>query len=286
MIEKNISRIDMSMVEQEHLISLEHVTKIYKLFKDDKKRLMATFFKSIPYKEKIAVDDVSFTVKRGESVALFGRNGAGKSTILKMITGVAYPTFGEIRVGGRVGALLELVSGFDPEFSGRENIYLKGQLLGMSNDEIEAVEDEIVDFAEIGEYIDQPLRTYSSGMKARLGFAINVCIRPDILIVDEAMSVGDANFQKKCREKMRVMINDYGTTLLLVTHSTATAKQFCDRGIVMRAGRMIYDGEINEAVDKYNESLKQIAPAPVARVTSEKQNRIARKKAKRLSKGK
>ena len=286
MIEKNISMIDMSMVEQEHLISLEHVTKIYKLFKDDKKRLMATFFKSIPYKEKIAVDDVSFTVKRGESVALFGRNGAGKSTILKMITGVAYPTFGEIHVGGRVGALLELVSGFDPEFSGRENIYLKGQLLGMSNDEIEAVEDEIVDFAEIGEYIDQPLRTYSSGMKARLGFAINVCIRPDILIVDEAMSVGDANFQKKCREKMRAMINDYGTTLLLVTHSTATAKQFCDRGIVMRAGRIIYDGEINEAVDKYNESLKQIAPAPVARVTSEKQNRIARKKAKRLSKGK
>ena len=119
-------------------------------------------------------------------------------------------------------------------------------------------------------------------MKARLGFAINVFIRPDILIVDEAMSVGDANFQKKCREKMRAMINDYGTTLLLVTHSTATAKQFCDRGIVMRAGRMIYDGEISEAIGKYNESLKQIVAAPVARVTSEKQNRIARKKAKQL----
>lgn len=169
---------------------------------------------------------------------------------------------------------MELTAGFDPEFSGRENIYLKGQLTGMTNKEIEEVEDDIVEFAEVGEYIDQPLRTYSSGMKARLGFAINVCIRPDILIVDEALSVGDSKFQKKCVNRIKKMIKDYGTTLLLVTHSTATAKQFCDRGIVLRSGRVLYDGEIKEAVSMYNESLKRKEATDLTRVTSESENRI------------
>lgn len=258
----------------ESVISLDHVTKIYKLFKNDKKRFLATFIKTITYKEKLAINDISFSINRGESVAILGRNGAGKSTILKMITGVSYPTYGRIHVGGRVGALLELTSGFDPEFTGRENIYLKGQLTGMKNDEIEAVEEDIVEFAEIGEYIDQPLRTYSSGMKARLGFAINVCIRPEILIVDEALSVGDAKFQKKCVGKIKEMIKDYGTTLLLVTHSTATAKQFCKRGIVLRSGRVLYDGNIKDAVYWYNESLKRKEASNITRETSESENRI------------
>lgn len=170
--------------------------------------------------------------------------------------------------------MLELTSGFDPEFTGRENIYLKGQLTGMANEEIEQVEDEIVSFAEIGEYIDQPLRTYSSGMKSRLGFAINVCIRPDILIVDEALSVGDSKFQKKCVARIRQIIKDYGTTLLFVTHSTATAKQFCTRGIVLRAGRMLFDGRIDEAIMWYNESLKRKESTMKPRVTSEYENRI------------
>lgn len=256
------------------VIQLRHVTKIYKLFSNDKKRFLATFIKSMQYKEKIAVNDITFDVRKGESVAIFGRNGAGKSTILKMITGVAYPTHGSIKVSGRVGALLELTSGFDPEFTGRENIYLKGQLTGMTNQEIEQVEDEIVGFAEVGEYIDQPLRTYSSGMKSRLGFAINVCIRPDILIVDEALSVGDSKFQKKCVERIRQIIKDYGTTLLFVTHSTATAKQFCTRGIVLRAGRMLFDGSIEDAVMWYNESLKRKENTVKPRVTSEYENRI------------
>ena len=257
----------------DNVISLDHVTKIYKLFKNDKKRLLAIFVKSIKYKEKLAIDDVSFNVKKGEAVALFGRNGAGKSTILKMITGVAYPTFGEIYVGGRVGALLELTSGFDPEFTGRENIYLKGQLSGMTDKEIKEVEQDIVDFAEVGEYIDQPLRTYSSGMKARLGFAINVCIRPEILIVDEALSVGDSKFRKKCVSKIKKMINDYGTTLLLVTHSTDMAKQFCDRGVVLQAGRIIYDGDIETAVEHYDQSLKKKEPGAPMRITSDKEKR-------------
>lgn len=257
----------------DNVILLDHVTKIYKLFKNDKKRLLAIFVKSIKYKEKLAINDVSFAVKKGEAVALFGRNGAGKSTILKMITGVAYPTYGEIYVGGRVGALLELTSGFDPEFTGRENIYLKGQLTGMTNKEIADVEDDIIEFAEVGEYIDQPLRTYSSGMKARLGFAINVCIRPDILIVDEALSVGDSKFRKKCVTKIKRMINDYGTTLLLVTHSTEMAKQFCDRGIVLQSGRVIYDGDIETAVGCYDQSLKNKEPGVPMKITSAKEKR-------------
>ena len=258
----------------EKVIILDHVTKIYKLFSNGKKRFLATFIKSVKYKEKLAINDVSFSVQKGEAVALFGRNGAGKSTILKMITGVSYPTYGYINVKGRVGALLELTAGFDPEFSGRENIYLKGQLIGMTNKEIENVESEIVDFAEVGEYIDQPVRTYSSGMKARLGFAINVCIRPDILIVDEALSVGDAKFKKKCVEKIKEMIKKYGTTLLFVTHVTNTAKEFCDRGIVLRSGKVLYDGEIDEAIYWYEESLKRKEAGRTTRVTSESENRI------------
>lgn len=256
------------------VVEFNHVTKLYKLFKNSKKRFLSTFIKSVTYKEKIAVSDLNFSICEGEAVAILGKNGAGKSTILKMITGVSYPTKGSITVKGRVGALLELSSGFDPEFTGRENIYLKGQLAGMKNEEIEAVEEDIVAFADIGEYIDQPLRTYSSGMKARLGFAVNVCIEPDILIVDEALSVGDAKFSAKCKKRINEMIKNDGITFLFVTHSTETAKKFCKRGIVLRSGRMLFDGEIKEAVRMYNESLKRKEPVAAPRVTSEYDNRI------------
>ena len=192
----------------ENVIEFKEVSKIYKLYKNDKRRLLGIFFKKIPYKEKKAVNNVSFNIKRGEAVAIFGKNGAGKSTILKMITGVTFPTSGEIKVKGRVSALLELTSGFDPEFTGRENIYLKGQLLGLENSEISKLESTIVDFAELEEYIDQPVRTYSSGMKARLGFSINVNVEPEILIVDEALSVGDEEFRRKCIKKINELINN------------------------------------------------------------------------------
>ena len=239
------------MVEERIVISLKDVVKRYKLYKNDKRRFLAIFSKKVPYKEKVAVDHVSFDIKKGESVALFGRNGAGKSTILKMITGVAFPTSGEINVDGRVSALLELTSGFDQELTGRENIYLKGQLSGLLDSEIREIEDEIVDFAEIGEYIDQPVRSYSSGMKSRLGFAVSVNIRPEILIVDEALSVGDSAFRNKCLKKVRSIIENDGVTLLFVTHSTLTAKQFCRRGIVMKKGAMVFDGDIEEAIKLY-----------------------------------
>ena len=203
-------------------------------FKNDKMRLIATLFKIKNYKEKHAVNNVSFNIKKGESVAIFGRNGAGKSTILKMITEVCYPTDGEISVKGRVSALLELTSGFDPEFTGRENIYLKGQLLGLKNNEIKELEQEIIDFAEIEEYIDQP----------------------EILIVDEALSVGDENFRKKCSKKVNEIIKNEGVTLLFVTHSVGMAAEFCKRGMVMETGKIVFDGNIEDAIKRYQATSK------------------------------
>ncbi|MEA4923397.1 MAG: ABC transporter ATP-binding protein [Eubacteriaceae bacterium] len=241
---------------ENNVIEFKHVSKIYKLFKNDKKRLLSVFFKKIPYKEKKAVNDMSFAIEKGEAVALFGRNGAGKSTVLKMITGVTYPTKGEVLVKGRVSALLELTSGFDMEMTGRENIYLKGQLMGLRNQEIKEREPAITDFAAIDEYIDQPVRTYSSGMKARLGFAINVNINPEILIIDEALSVGDVAFKKKCIKKVNEIMEKDGITLLFVTHSTGVAQEFCKRGIVMQKGKIIYDSDIESAVEMYNSTIK------------------------------
>ena len=242
---------------QDTVIEFKNVTKRYKHFKNNKKKLFNNFIKNKKYKEKKAVNDVSFVIKRGEAVALFGKNGAGKSTILKMITGVTFPTSGEITVNGRVSALLELTSGFDPEFTGRENIYLKGQLLGLKDSEIRELEPEIIEFAEISEYIDQPVRTYSSGMKARLGFSINVNIRPEILIVDEALSVGDEEFKNKCTKKVNEIVNKDEVTLLFVTHSTSMAKEFCSRGIVMENGKKTFDGGIDEAIEKYKKTVKK-----------------------------
>lgn len=237
-------------------IEFKNVCKTYKLYKNDKQRFKAIFFKNTPHKPKKAVNDVSFKIKKGESVALFGKNGAGKSTILKMITEVTYPTSGDIIINGRVSALLELTSGFDPEFTGRENIYLKGQILGLENSEIEKLESTIVNFAELEEYIDQPVRTYSSGMKARLGFSINVNVEPEILIVDEALSVGDEEFRRKCIKKINELIKKENVTLLYVTHATRTAKDFCKRGMVMQKGKLIFDGNIDEAMETYTKTIK------------------------------
>ena len=239
-----------------NIIEFKNVTKRYRLYKNDKKRLISLFWKKTPFIEKKAVDEVNFGIKKGESVALFGKNGAGKSTILKMVTGVTYPTEGEVNVNGRVSALLELTAGFDQELTGRENIYLKGQLMGLKDKEIEAFEDTIVDFADIGEYIDQPVRTYSSGMKARLGFAININIEPEILIIDEALSVGDTQFRKKCIKRVNEVMGTGDITLLFVTHATEVAREFCKRGIVMKSGQLVFDADIEEAIEMYNETIK------------------------------
>ncbi len=237
-------------------IEFKHVTKEYKLYKNDKQRFKAIFNKRIKANIKRAIDDVSFNIEKGEAVALFGRNGAGKSTLLKMITEVVFPTEGKVNINGRVSALLELTAGFDPEFTGRENIHFRAQLMGISQEDIDRMEPEIIEFAELGPYIDQPVRTYSSGMKARLGFAINANIEPEILIVDEALSVGDKAFRVKCNDKINEIVAS-GVTFLFVTHSTNVAKDFCNRGIVMKSGKFIYDGDIDSAAEFYEEMVQE-----------------------------
>lgn len=239
------------------IIEFKNVSKRYKLYSGNRQRLLSIFFKHMKIKTKDAVKNVSFSIMPGEAVALVGSNGAGKSTILKMITGVCFPTEGEIEVRGRVSALLELTAGFESEMTGRENIYLRGTTLGLTKEEIRTLEPTIIEFADIGEYIDQPVRSYSSGMKARLGFAINANVQPEILIVDEALSVGDANFKNKCLEKINQLIADENITLLLVTHNANTAKQFCKRGIFVKAGAVQFDGTVEEAVQKYEATIKK-----------------------------
>lgn len=233
-------------------IIFDNVSKRYKLYKNDKARFKGLFSKKVPFKVNNAISELSFSVNKGESLAFLGKNGAGKSTILKMITGVSFPTEGNIIVNGKVSALLELTAGFDLESSGRENIYLKCSLMGMTDDEIKLVENDIVEFADIGDYIDQPVRSYSSGMKARLGFAINVNANPEILIVDEALSVGDKAFRKKCTEKIKGIMSNKEVTLLFVTHSLSSAKDFCERGIVLEKGKKLFDGSIDEAISFYD----------------------------------
>ncbi len=240
------------MRQMENIIEFKNVTKIYKLYKNSKKRLQGIFLKKTKYSEKKAINDVSFKIKKGDSVALLGKNGAGKSTLLKMITEVTFPTSGEVIVNGRVSALLELAAGFDQELTGRENIFLKGNILGLNNKEINVLIEKIIEFADIGEYIEQPIKTYSSGMKARLGFSINVNINPEILIVDEALSVGDKYFKKKCINKVTEIMKDGNVTLLFVTHSIDVAKEFCKRGIVLEYGKVICDTTIDEAIKVYD----------------------------------
>lgn len=234
------------------IISFKNVSKEYTLYKSDGERFKALFIKNKKAKINKALKNVSFEIDRGESVGLIGDNGAGKSTILKHITGVAFPTEGEVYVDGKVAALLELTAGFSMEMTGRENIYLKGYILGLTDNEIKQIEERIIEFAELGDYIDQPVRTYSSGMKMRLGFAINVNIEPDILVIDEALSVGDATFKKKCKQKIADTIKS-GVTVLYVSHNAESVRELCSRAIYLKKGQLIFDGDVDEALKVYQE---------------------------------
>ena len=232
------------------IISFKNVSKEYILYKSDQERFKALFFKSKKAKINRALKNVSFDIAPGEAVGIFGDNGAGKSTILKHIAGVAYPTEGEVIVKGKVAALLELTAGFSMEMTGRENIYLKGYILGLTDKDIKRIEEKVIDFAELGDYIDQPVRTYSSGMKLRLGFAININIEPDVLVVDEALSVGDASFKKKCKNKIAEIIAS-GVTVLYVSHNAESVRELCKRAIYMKKGQLIFDGDVSEALEIY-----------------------------------
>lgn len=242
-------------ISDEVIIEFDHVTKTYKLYKNDRARFLDIFGACPPRLSLGTVNannDLSFKVYKGEAVAFLGSNGAGKSTCLKMITGVTYPTSGEIHVNGRVSALLELKAGFDKNLTGRENIHLRGQVMGLTEDEVAKIEPQVIKFAELGVYIDQPYRTYSSGMKSRLGFAFAVSVNPEILIVDEALSVGDRKFRRKCLKRIRQIMTDENVTVLFVTHSTGTAREFCSRGIVLDHGTKVFDGDISAAIALYD----------------------------------
>ena len=210
------------------------------------------------FREFWAVKDVSFEIKKGETVGIIGRNGSGKSTLLQMICGTLNPTHGSIETNGRIAALLELGSGFNPEFTGRENVYMNASVLGLSNKEIDARFDDIVAFAEIGDFIEQPVKTYSSGMMVRLAFAVAINVDPEILIVDEALSVGDELFQRKCFSRIEA-IREKGATILFVSHSGSTIVELCDRAVLMDAGEKLAVGIPKKIIGNYQKLL--YAPA-------------------------
>ncbi len=237
------------------IIEFKNVTKRFRLFRGEGQRIIFLFNRNVKCRKKVAVDNVSFSINKGERVAIIGKNGAGKTTILKMITGVCYPTEGEIKVRGKLSAIQELQVGFDSEFTGRENIWFRCQLYGMTDDEIREIEQEVIDFAELGYYIDQPVRTYTNGMRMKLGFAINVSLKPEVIIADEVLSVGDAPFKKKCLKKIRKLTEKDNITFLFVTHTSGTAKKFCERGIFLQDGKIIFDGDIEKAIELYKESI-------------------------------
>lgn len=240
----------------EYAIEVEHLTKTYKLYENNKRRIIEGIFPFVQpqYKEFRALDDVSFKIKKGEIIGIIGKNGSGKSTLLKIITGVLNPTGGQTKINGRISALLELGAGFNPEYTGIENIYLNGTLNRITREEMSKRIDDIADFADIGDFINQPVKNYSSGMFVRLAFAVAVYSNPDILIVDEALAVGDAAFQAKCMARMNQIMKS-GATVLFVTHDMNTVKRLCQRCIYLEHGKKIMEGPAEELADVY---LKRI----------------------------
>ncbi|HET9652264.1 MAG TPA: ABC transporter ATP-binding protein [Usitatibacter sp.] len=231
--------------------------KAYKQYATPWSRLAEWTLPGGPHHElKWVLRDVGFTVHRGETVGIIGNNGAGKSTLLKLITGTTQPTAGTIEMTGRVAAILELGMGFHGEFTGRQNAYMAGQLLGLTVEEISGLMPEVEAFAEIGEYMDQPVRVYSSGMMVRLAFSIATARRPDVLIVDEALSVGDAYFQHKSFDRIREF-RTQGTTLLIVSHDKAAIQSICDRAMLLDAGRLVMEGAPEAVMDAYNAMLAE-----------------------------
>lgn len=237
-------------------IKVDQVSKVYHLYDRQRDRLKdaLNLTRKKCYREHFALDKLDFEIKKGETVGIIGTNGSGKSTILKIITGVLNPTGGEVTVDGRISALLELGAGFNMEYTGIENVYLNGTMIGFTNEEIDERLSDILEFADIGDFVNQPVKTYSSGMFVRLAFAVAINIDPEILIVDEALSVGDVFFQSKCYHKFEEF-KKMGKTILFVSHDLGSITKYCDRAILLNQGHKLFEGTPKEAVDMYKRVL-------------------------------
>ena len=244
----------------EFAIQVKHLDKMYKLYNKPSDRLRETLGFKVPVREHYALRDVNFQVERGETVGIIGTNGSGKSTILKIITGVLNPTAGEVKGDGRISALLELGAGFNMEYTGIENVYLNGTMMGFSKEEVDARLQDILDFADIGDFVYQPVKSYSSGMFVRLAFAVAINIDPEILIVDEALSVGDVFFQAKCYRKFEEF-KKMGKTILFVSHDLSSISRYCDRVILLNKGVKLEEGSPKQMVDMYKQLLVGQDPA-------------------------
>ena len=258
------------MTEEKDLaIRVSDVTKVYRLYDRQRDRLWESlgldFRKN--YREKYALRGICLNVQRGETVGIIGTNGSGKSTLLKLITGVLTPTSGSIEVDGRISALLELGAGFNMEYTGIENIYLNATMIGFTKEETDERLQAIIDFADIGDYIRQPVKSYSSGMFVRLAFAVAINIDPEILIVDEALSVGDVFFQAKCYRKFEEF-RQAGKTILFVSHDLSAISRYCDRAVLLNQGNKVFEGTPREAIDIYKEILVDQFHAPGRRKRS------------------
>lgn len=243
-------------MEENYAVKVEHATVRFNLAKekvDNLKEYCIRFIKKqLMYQEFLAIQDVSLTVKPGEAWGIIGSNGSGKSTLLKLICGILKPYKGAVSIKGSIAPLLELGAGFDGNLTGRENIFLNGALLGHSQKYMEEHFEEIADFAELGQFLDSPIKNYSSGMKARLGFSVATMVRPQILVVDEILSVGDAAFQKKCTKRMEEMLSG-GTTLLYVSHSDTSVRNLCTHAIWLNKGICMFQGKADIVCDAYAE---------------------------------
>ena len=254
--------LDVDPERDDAVISVRDLGKLYHLYEKPQHRLLQAFLwgRKQLYREFWALRNVNLEIRRGEVVGLIGRNGAGKSTLLQIISGVLQPTSGTVAVRGRVAALLELGSGFNPDFTGRENVYMNAAILGLSREQTDARFDDILAFADIGRFIDQPTKTYSSGMTMRLAFAITVHVDADVLIVDEALAVGDAAFQFKCLHHLEKLL-ERGTTILLVSHDIQMVKGYCNRAIYLKQGGVEFSGDCERATELF---MKEMRAAQVA----------------------
>lgn len=243
-------------MEKDVVISVKNVSKNFKVYFDKgtllKERVL--FWKRNHYEKREVLKDISFDVHKGETVGLIGRNGSGKSTMLKMLTGIYYPNGGTIDIKGRISSLIELGAGFHPDMSGRDNIYTNASIFGLSRKEIDARLNDIIEFSELQDFIDNPVRTYSSGMYMRLAFSVAINVDADILLIDEILAVGDSNFQHKCYAKLNDL-KAKGVTIVLVTHDSNTIQSFCDRAIWLEDGKLKYDGNSTIVVDQYLEYM-------------------------------